>query len=62
MKIITLKLLGNLSRSENKCDFEAFNTIFKVIIALILKKFCFRVKAIHLQDITKSPITESKFR
>ena len=38
------------------------NTIFKVIIAPTLKKFCFKVKAIHLQDTTKSPITKSKFR
>jgi hypothetical protein len=38
------------------------NTIFKVIIAPTLNEFCFQVKAIHLQDTTKSPITESKFR
>jgi hypothetical protein len=25
LKIITLKLLGNLSKLENKCDFEACN-------------------------------------
>jgi hypothetical protein len=36
-------------------------TFFKVIIAPTLKEFCYRVKAIHLQDTTKSPITENKF-
>ena len=36
------------------------NIILKVIIAPTLNQFCFRVKAIHLQDTTKLPITENQ--
>ncbi len=38
------------------------NNIFKVIMTLTLNEFCFRIKTIHFQDTTKSPITKSKFR
>ena len=47
---------------KNDVTLRRDNTIFKVIIASILNEFCFRVKAIYLQDTTKSPITENKFR
>jgi hypothetical protein len=36
-------------------------TFFNVIIAPTLKDFYYRVKAIHLHDITRLPITENKF-
>ncbi len=47
---------------KNDVTLRRDNTIFKVIIAPTLNEFCFRVKTIHLQDTTKSLITESKFR
>ena len=46
---------------KNDAILRRDNTIFKVIIALTLNEFYSRVKAIHLQDTIKSPITESKF-
>ena len=46
---------------KNDVTLRHDNTIFKVIIAPILNEFCFQVKAIHLQDTTKSSITKSKF-
>jgi hypothetical protein len=56
------KCLGICQDQKINTTLRRDNTIFKVIIALTLKKFCFWVKAIHLQDTTKLPITESKFR
>ena len=47
---------------KNDVTLRRNNTIFKVIIALTLNEFYFLIKAIHLQDTTKSPITESKFQ
>jgi hypothetical protein len=50
-------------KRKNDVTLRRDYTIFiKVIIAPTLNEFCFRVKAIHFQDTTKSPITESKFR
>ena len=47
---------------KNNVTLTRDNTIFKVIIVPTLNEFCSWVKAIHLQDTTKSLITESKFR
>ncbi len=43
---------------KNNATLRRDITFFKVILALTLKEFCYKVKAIHLQDIKKSPITE----
>jgi hypothetical protein len=56
-----LSVLGISCDQKINVTLRRVITFFKVIIALTLKEFCFRVKAIHLQDTTKSPITENKF-
>ena len=61
--ILLLLFVGEFGKiRKNDVTLRRDNTIFKVIIAPTLKEFCFRVKEIHLQNTTKSPITESKFR
>ena len=56
-----LKLLKKFDMiRKNNATLRRDITFFKMIIAPTLKEFCYKVKAIHFQDTTKSPITKKQ--